>query len=336
MSRDEIDAAIARHAESELLVRPALRGPQEGVRVTGPFTVESLSPHRVLDDDDRRRPSAGAAAPTPTAPFVDDDPRQPPQGRRPEHGQGRGALASTASTPTPARGSRPRASSPTPTARRGRSRSASGPSTARSAPTTSRRRRRRRCGAPASTCWSSAASPSTRTAGETAPEFAPDGSTGSAVAAEERKLGRLRVLLARMNPDLAMGDELLKKTGAGNLFMVFGEPDVDIDAPTSGELEVEIRGVDVYDPTTGEVRSGSTDDIACWFIDTQLQRRELLRPPRLLHRRRRPLRAAPARLARRHRRGRLGVPLPTAAGRSPCPRPARSPSRSSTTTATRC
>jgi adenine-specific DNA-methyltransferase len=36
------------------------------------------------------------------------------------------------------------------------------------------------------------------------------------------------VLPAKMNPDLAMGDELLKKTGAGNLFVVFGEPDVEI------------------------------------------------------------------------------------------------------------
>jgi adenine-specific DNA-methyltransferase len=70
-----------------------------------------------------------------------------------------------------------------------------------------------------------------------------------------------------MNPDLAMGGDLLKKTGAGNLFMVFGEPDVDI-RRVGDELEVEVRGVDVYDPTTGEVRSNSTDDIACWFIDS--------------------------------------------------------------------
>jgi hypothetical protein len=94
-----------------------------------------------------------------------------------------------------------------------------------------------------------------------------------------------------MNPDLAMGDELLKKTGAGNLFMVFGEPDIEIrsgppitqidadkkkhprkSASSAGETSdspiVELRGVDVYDATTGEIRSSSTDDIACWFIDT--------------------------------------------------------------------
>ena len=65
-----------------------------------------------------------------------------------------------------------------------------------------------------------------------------------------------------------MGDELLKKTGAGNLFMVFGEPDLDIKKQKDGKLVAEIKGVDVYDPTTGQIRSDSTDDIACWFIDT--------------------------------------------------------------------
>ena len=71
-----------------------------------------------------------------------------------------------------------------------------------------------------------------------------------------------------MNPDLAMGDELLKKTGAGNLFMVFGEPDVKIKKQKGNQIIIEIKGVDVYDPTTGQIRSSSTDDIACWFIDT--------------------------------------------------------------------
>jgi len=88
------------------------------------------------------------------------------------------------------------------------------------------------------------------------------------VSEEVKRYGKLTVLAARMNPDLAMGDELLKKTGAGNLFMVFGEPDVKITKVVDGKLTVEIRGVDVYDPTTGEIRSSSTDDIACWFIDT--------------------------------------------------------------------
>jgi adenine-specific DNA-methyltransferase len=75
------------------------------------------------------------------------------------------------------------------------------------------------------------------------------------------------ILPVRMNPDLAMGDELLKKTGAGNLFTVFGEPDVKL-TTKDGKVVVTIRGVDVFDPTTGAVRTGGTDDIACWFIDS--------------------------------------------------------------------
>jgi len=88
------------------------------------------------------------------------------------------------------------------------------------------------------------------------------------VAEEVKRYGKLVVLPTKMNPDLAMGDELLKKTGAGNLFMVFGEPDVDITKQKDGQVVVKIKGVDVYDPTTGQIRSASTDDIACWFIDT--------------------------------------------------------------------
>ena len=88
------------------------------------------------------------------------------------------------------------------------------------------------------------------------------------VAEEAKRYGKLTVLAARMNPDLAMGDELLKKTGAGNLFIVFGEPDLKVETQKDGKLVVEIKGIDVYDPTTGEIRSNSTDDIACWFIDT--------------------------------------------------------------------
>jgi adenine-specific DNA-methyltransferase len=107
-------------------------------------------------------------------------------------------------------------------------------------------------------------------AGETANEFKPvDQPVRKGIIAEQkRQYGKLPVMLARMNPDLTMGDELLKKTGAGNLFMVFGEPDVDIRRDKAGQVTVEIKGVDVYDPTTGQIRSSSTDEIACWFIDT--------------------------------------------------------------------
>jgi adenine-specific DNA-methyltransferase len=87
------------------------------------------------------------------------------------------------------------------------------------------------------------------------------------VSEEAKRYGKLVVLPARMNPDLTMGD-LLKKTGSGNLFMVFGEPDLEVKRQKDGQVVVTLRGLDVYDPTTGEIRSASTDDIACWFIDT--------------------------------------------------------------------
>jgi adenine-specific DNA-methyltransferase len=89
---------------------------------------------------------------------------------------------------------------------------------------------------------------------------------GFASVAAERKLGRVPVLLVRMNADLVMGEEL-KKTGAGNLFTVFGEPDIEI-KKDGDELRVILHGVDVYDPNTGETRSNETDQIALWMIDT--------------------------------------------------------------------
>ncbi|CAJ3291250.1 MULTISPECIES: site-specific DNA-methyltransferase [Burkholderia] len=106
-----------------------------------------------------------------------------------------------------------------------------------------------------------------------------------APASEFSKLGRINVLKARMNADLHMADDL-KNTGKGNLFVIFGEPDVDvldtkgnsirkyngkrdiIEVPAGEQLVVKIRGVDVFDPSTGEVRSDDPDGIACWFLDT--------------------------------------------------------------------
>jgi len=83
--------------------------------------------------------------------------------------------------------------------------------------------------------------------------------------AETRKLGRLPILQARMNPDLHMAGDL--KAGGGNLFVVFGEPDIKLQQ--DGEmLKVELKGVDIFKPATGAVVSSEPDDIACWFIDT--------------------------------------------------------------------
>lgn len=88
------------------------------------------------------------------------------------------------------------------------------------------------------------------------------------VSEEAKRYGELTVLPTRINADLQMGYEFLKKTGSGNLFMVFGEPDLEVKHTKDGKIEVEIKGLDIYDPTTGEIRSNTTDDIACWFIDT--------------------------------------------------------------------
>ena len=86
-------------------------------------------------------------------------------------------------------------------------------------------------------------------------------------AAEFEKLGRIPVLKARMNADLHMAGDL-KNTGKGNLFVIFGEPDIDILEDGGDNIRVRINGVDVFHPNTGEVRSDGADGIACWFIDT--------------------------------------------------------------------
>ncbi|MEI7451281.1 MAG: DNA methyltransferase [Desulfomonile sp.] len=86
-------------------------------------------------------------------------------------------------------------------------------------------------------------------------------------SSEFNKLGRIPVLKARMNADLHMADDL-KNTGKGNLFVIFGEPDIDIINCADGLIQVKVNGVDVFHPTTGEVRSDGAEGIACWFIDT--------------------------------------------------------------------
>ena len=86
-------------------------------------------------------------------------------------------------------------------------------------------------------------------------------------SSEFDKLGRIPVLKARMNADLHMADDL-KNTGKGNLFIIFGEPDIDIIETESGKIQVKVNGVDVFHPNTGEVRSDGAEGIACWFIDT--------------------------------------------------------------------
>lgn len=90
-------------------------------------------------------------------------------------------------------------------------------------------------------------------------------------SSEFNRLGRIPVLKARMNADLHMSDDL-KNTGKGNLFVIFGEPDIEIidGGPEAepGQLRIKLNGVDVFHPNTGEVRSDGAEGIACWFIDT--------------------------------------------------------------------
>jgi adenine-specific DNA-methyltransferase len=86
-------------------------------------------------------------------------------------------------------------------------------------------------------------------------------------ATEFSKLGRIPVLKARMNADLHMAEDL-KNTGKGNLFVIFGEPDIELINEKDGKLRVKVNGVDVFKPQTGEVISSDTGEIACWFIDT--------------------------------------------------------------------
>jgi len=86
-------------------------------------------------------------------------------------------------------------------------------------------------------------------------------------ATEFSKLGRIAILKARMNADLHMADDL-KNTGKGNLFVIFGEPDIALLPEKDGQMRVKVNGVDVFHPNTGEVRSDGAEGIACWFIDT--------------------------------------------------------------------
>jgi adenine-specific DNA-methyltransferase len=87
-------------------------------------------------------------------------------------------------------------------------------------------------------------------------------------SSEFHKLGRMPVLKARMNADLHMAEDL-KNTGKGNLFVIFGEPDIELTRTAAeGKFQVRIKGVDVFHPATGEVRSDGPEGIACWFLDT--------------------------------------------------------------------
>ncbi len=279
MSREEIDRAIKRHADFELLYDKPYESKHK-VRVTGPFTVESLSPHRSLafaggpEGDPNQPKSEQAADEDPTgADFhqtvLDNLAKAGIQnGRRHERIE-LDTLEPYAGTAIHAVGDRrPREEDSEDTPSR------VGISLGPQYGTVNGQ-------------WIKIAAREAIKAGDidllcvlgfafdpnvlgTDIEGAEVTDDDFASVAAERKLGKVPVLLVRMNADLVMGEEL-KKSGAGNLFTVFGEPDIEIRAAADGaegELEVELHGVDVYDPTTGEVRSRDTDRIALWMIDT--------------------------------------------------------------------
>ena len=257
MTREQIDAAIARHAETEILYDLPYED-NKRIRVTGPFTMESLSPHRVLSPDEEYVGADGVRPPghMPCAPT--NDPTQFVTMILEN--------LKKAGVQNTIKKERLKFDRLEPYA--GHWLHAGGEYTESDGKT----RRVAVC-----------IGPEHGTVGpQLVKEAAKEAVQGVGfdllvvcgfafdphVSEEAKRYGKLTVLMARMNPDLAMGDELLKKTGAGNLFMVFGEPDLKVKKEKGGKLTVEIKGVDVYDPTTGEIRSSSTDDIACWFIDT--------------------------------------------------------------------
>ncbi len=257
----EIDASIAAKADTEYLFDQPYPDPSR-VRVAGPFTVESLSPHRVpaVDSDDSlfdeleategRRQAGAATESTDFAEMVLDNLRH--SGVQQAHKADK--LVFTALKPWPGRficaeGNVQQASSADPdTLGAGAARRAAiliGPE----------------YGTVARADLTAAA----REAMEAGFDLLIAASFNfDAHASEFDRMGALTVLQARINPDLHMPD--LANTGAGNLFTVFGEPDIHVHDEGDGHISIEVAGVDMY--KGGEIVSGDADDIAVWFIDT--------------------------------------------------------------------
>lgn len=251
----EIDASIAAKAEFEYLYDKPYED-RGRVRVAGPFTVESLSPHRVLavDQDDelvdtaeaaegKRRADTAAAEETDFAHLMLEQLRT--AGVQQAHKEDR--IAFTALTGWPGHF----------ICAEGRFMEGV---------------RERRAAIVIGPEFGTVARPDLVAAAREAADGGFDVLIACAFnfdahSAEFDKLGRIPVLKARMNPDLHMADAL-KNTGAGNLFVVFGEPDIAIEDAGGGKLRVKIKGVDVFKPQTGEIESGGPDTIALWLLDT--------------------------------------------------------------------
>ncbi len=245
----EIDASIAAKAEFEYLYDRPYEDKKK-VRVAGPFTVESLSPHRVLgvDEDDElidgvREPGAEYGAKQSFPQMILENLRT--AGVQQAHKEDR--ISFTSLVPWP-----------------GDLVCAEG----RYLEGETEKRAGVFIGPEFGTVTRPDLVEAAREAGDAGFEvLIACAFNFEAHTTEFSKLGRIPVLKARMNADLHMAGEL-KNTGKGNLFVIFGEPDVELIEAKGGKLQVKVKGVDVFDPSTGEVRSDGAEGIACWFIDT--------------------------------------------------------------------
>ena len=256
----EIDASIAAKAEFEYLYDKPYEN-KKAVRVAGPFTVESLSPHRMLgvDEDDElidslRDPGADYAAKQSFPQMILENLKT--AGVQQAHKEDR--IVFTALTPWPgslvcAEG---RYLSPSPLAGEGRGEGAG-----------VEKRAAIFIGPEFGTVQRADLVEAAREAADAnfdvliACAF-----NFEAHTTEFARLGKLPVLKARMNADLHMAEDL-KNTGKGNLFVIFGEPDITL-ISEGDQWRVKVNGVDVFKPQTGEVVSDGAEGIACWFIDT--------------------------------------------------------------------
>ena len=271
MTRGEIDATISRHAESEILYDKPYEDTRK-VRVAGPFTVESLSPHRSLGFAGSAVDESGAVNANDVADAGHGDAEFEQSilanlqaagiqnGRKNERLE-LDSVESYAGAYIQAVGARENAADGTPK----RVGITIGPQYGTVGPAFVKDAAREAIKDRSLDLLCVLAFAFDPQVIGVEKEYAASAEDFAEVAAE-RRLGRIPVLLVRMNADLVMGDDL-KKTGAGNLFTVFGEPDVEI-RTEDGQLRVEVKGVDVYDPNTGELRSNDTSQIALWMIDS--------------------------------------------------------------------
>ncbi len=248
----EIDASIAAKAEYEYLYDKPYEDRRK-VRVAGPFTVESLSPHRVLgvdenDDliDTAAQPGADYAAKQTFPQMILENLKT--SGVQQAHKEDR--IAFTTLAPWPGRL----------VCAEGRYLEGGEGGTERRAAIF--------IGPEFGTVTRPDLVEAAREAGDAGFDvLIACAFNYEAHTTDFNKLGRIPVLKARMNADLHMADDL-KNTGKGNLFVIFGEPDISILTEKDGRIRVKVNGVDVFHPSTGEVRSDGPEGIACWFIDT--------------------------------------------------------------------